>query len=37
MYTGLGYYIRTTHINWTQKVWVDLINEKQQETHGLLL
>ena len=34
--TGLGYFIRTTHINWSYKVWVDLINERQQETHSLL-
>ena len=35
IYTGLGYFIRTRHINWIQKVSVDLINERQQETHGL--
>ena len=29
IYTGLGYFIRITHI------WVHLINERQQETHGL--
>ena len=34
--TGLGYFIRITHINWIEKVWVDLINERQQETHALL-
>ena len=36
VYTGLGYFIRTAHINLIHKVWVDLIKERQQETHGLL-
>ena len=36
VYTGLGYFIRTAHINLILKVWVDLIKERQQETHGLL-
>ena len=25
------------HISIVHKVWVDLINERQQETHGLLV
>ena len=36
IYIGLGYFIHTTHINCILKVWVDLMNERQQETHGLL-
>ena len=36
IYTGLGYFIWTRNINWIHIVWVDLINEGQQETHGLL-
>ena len=28
--------MRTTHINLIDKVLVDLINERQQEIHGLL-
>ena len=24
------------HINIVHKVWIDLINERQQDTHGLL-
>ena len=36
IYTGLGYFNCTTHINCIHKVWVDVINERQQETHGLL-
>ena len=36
VYTGLGYFIRTAHINWLHKLRVDLINERQQETHGLM-
>ena len=35
-HTGHGYFIRTTQSNQIQKVWVDPINERQQETHGLL-
>ena len=35
IYTSLGYIICITHINWIHKVWVDLINEGQQETHSL--
>ena len=35
IYIGLGYFIRATHIKWIQKVWVDLMNERQQETQGL--
>ena len=31
-----GYFIRTTHTSWIPKVSVHLINERQQETHGLL-
>ena len=27
VYTGLGYFIRTAHINLIHKVWVDLIKE----------
>ena len=37
MYAGLGYFVRfTLHINTIHKVWVTLINERQQETRGLL-
>ena len=36
IYAGLGYLIQTTHINWICKVWVHLINKRQQETDGLL-
>ena len=36
VYTSLGYFIRTAHINLIHNVWVDLIKERQQETHGLL-
>ena len=33
IYTGLGC---TTHFSLIHKVWVDLINERQQKTHSLL-
>ena len=36
IYTGHGYFIRTTHTTLIHKVWVDLINDRQQETHDLL-
>ena len=36
IYTGLGYFILTTHINGIHIVWVDQVNERQLETHGLL-
>ena len=36
LYTGLGYFICTTDINQFQKVWVDQLNERQEETHSLL-
>ena len=32
IYTGLGNFIRTTHISLILKVWVHLIDERQQET-----
>ena len=35
IYTGLRYFIRAAHINWIHKVWVGLMNERQQETQGL--
>ena len=36
VYTSLGCFIRTIHANLIHNIWVDLINEGQQETHGLL-
>ena len=36
IYTGLGYFICTTDINQFKKVWVDQLNERQEETHSLL-
>ena len=36
IYTGLGYFICTRDINQFQKVWVDQLNERQEETHSLL-
>ena len=33
IYTGLDYFIRTTHINLIHKVLVDLINERQQDAN----
>ena len=36
IYTGLGYFIRTIHISLIHRVWLYLINERQQEDHGLL-
>ena len=36
IYNGLGYFIRTTHINWIHKVWAYVISKRQQETNGLL-
>ena len=36
IYTDLGYFIRTTHMNWIYKGWVKLINERQQETERFL-
>ena len=34
--TGLGCFIRTSHIKWIHKVWVYLISERQIEIQGLL-
>ena len=36
IYTGLGYFICTTDINQFKKVWVDQLNERQEEIHSLL-
>ena len=36
IYIGHCYFIRATHINLIRKVWVDLINERQQETLSFL-
>ena len=36
IYIIIGYYHGTTHINLIHKVWVNLINERQQKTHGLV-
>ena len=36
IYTGIAYFICTTYISFIHKVWVNLINQRQQETHGLL-
>ena len=37
IYTGIGNFIPVTDINWIHKVWVNLINEGQQETWKLQL
>ena len=34
-YIIIVYFISTTHVNLTHKVWANLINKWQEETHGL--